>query len=157
MAAPLYLLDTNILVAYIRAGPLGQYIDATYSLRHQPNKPLISAVTKGEIRSLARQFGWGPAKRQALADLLQNELVSIEIDQPAIMDAYEEIDHYSLTHPVGAYNMGKNDLWIAATAKATGAVLLTTDLDFDHLNPTHIRHICIPTNSTLPPPGTTGS
>lgn len=29
--------------------------------------------------------------------------------------------------------MGKNDLWIAASAKAAGAFLLTTDNDFDHL------------------------
>jgi predicted nucleic acid-binding protein len=29
--------------------------------------------------------------------------------------------------------MGKNDLWIAATAYAMNAMLLTTDGDFDHL------------------------
>lgn len=29
--------------------------------------------------------------------------------------------------------MGKNDLWIAAAAHVTGATLLTTDADFDHL------------------------
>jgi predicted nucleic acid-binding protein len=27
----------------------------------------------------------------------------------------------------------RNDLWIAAAAKAAGATLLTTDKDFDHL------------------------
>jgi len=32
--------------------------------------------------------------------------------------------------------LGKNDLWIAATARTTGATLLTTDKDFDHLAPT---------------------
>jgi len=31
--------------------------------------------------------------------------------------------------------MGKNDLWIAATAAVTGATLLTTDRDFDKLAP----------------------
>lgn len=31
--------------------------------------------------------------------------------------------------------MGKNGLWIAATARVTGATLLTTDADFDHLAP----------------------
>jgi len=31
--------------------------------------------------------------------------------------------------------MGKNDLWIAATARTTGATLLTTDKDFDHFDP----------------------
>jgi len=30
--------------------------------------------------------------------------------------------------------MGKNDLWIAATAYALEAVLLTTNGDFDHLH-----------------------
>ena len=34
--------------------------------------------------------------------------------------------------------MGKNDLWIAACAKATGAILLTTDNDFTHLIPDHL-------------------
>jgi len=30
--------------------------------------------------------------------------------------------------------MGKNDLWIAATAAITESKLMTTDGDFDHLN-----------------------
>ncbi len=30
--------------------------------------------------------------------------------------------------------MGKNDLWIAACAKAAGAKSLTTDKDFSHLS-----------------------
>jgi len=30
--------------------------------------------------------------------------------------------------------MGKNDLWIAATASVTGAGLMTIDGDFDHLD-----------------------
>jgi len=29
--------------------------------------------------------------------------------------------------------MGKNDLWIAATAHVVDATILTTDKDFDHL------------------------
>lgn len=30
--------------------------------------------------------------------------------------------------------MGKNDLWIAATASVLKTKLLTTDMDFDHLD-----------------------
>ena len=30
--------------------------------------------------------------------------------------------------------MGKNDLWIAATAYVTGSKLITSDKDFDHLD-----------------------
>lgn len=33
-----------------------------------------------------------------------------------------------------ARSMGKNDLWIAATASILSAKLLTTDNDFDHLD-----------------------
>jgi hypothetical protein len=48
--------------------------------------------------------------------------------------------------------MGQNDLGIAAIAKATGATLLTTDKDFDHLHPNHLQRIYIDPASALPPP-----
>lgn len=35
--------------------------------------------------------------------------------------------------------MGKNDLWIAASAIETESVLLTTDRDVDHLSPMHLK------------------
>ena len=40
-------------------------------------------------------------------------------------------------------NMGKNDLWIAATARALNIPLLTTDADFSHLDGTflELQHI----------------
>jgi predicted nucleic acid-binding protein len=34
--------------------------------------------------------------------------------------------------------MGKNDLWIAATAAITESKLMTTDGGFDHLNGTYL-------------------
>ncbi len=156
MAVPLYLLDTNILVALIRGGPLGQYLDTTYHLRGQLYKPLICAVTKGEILSLAKQIGWGTAKQQALANLLVNDVVTVDINQTAVFDAYVEIEYYSIHHPGGGHTMGKNDLWIAATAKATAATLLTADKDFDHLHPHLLQRIYIDPASGKPG-GSTGS
>ena len=58
-----------------------------------------------------------------------------------IIDAYAKIDAYSqgklaskpLPLNMSARNMGKNDIWIAATAHVTQATLLTTDKDFNHL------------------------
>lgn len=38
-----------------------------------------------------------------------------------------------------ARNMGKNDLWIAATASVTHATLLTTDQDFRHLHKKYLQ------------------
>jgi hypothetical protein len=52
-SASLYLLDTNILVAYVRAGPLGESIESTYGLRQPGFKPLICVVSVGEMLSLA--------------------------------------------------------------------------------------------------------
>ena len=53
----------------------------------------------------------------------------------ADIDAYSQSNHPSLSLPQGmtARNMGKNDLWIAATAHILRATLVTTDKDFDHL------------------------
>jgi len=39
--------------------------------------------------------------------------------------------------------MGKNDLWIAATALLTNSKLITTDSDFRHLDDTFFEVILI--------------
>ena len=50
------------------------------------------------------------------------------------IDAYSQGNHKSLISNFSARNMGKNDLWITATASALNVKLFTTDKDFDHLN-----------------------
>ncbi len=129
----LYLLDTNVVLALVRGGPLGQYIDVTYGLRKAKRRPTISVVTHGEVRVLARRNNWGDDKCAALQRAL-DALVTVDVNITEVIDAYVEIDIYSQLHPDGARNMGKNDLWIAACAMASGATLLTTDKDFDHLH-----------------------
>jgi predicted nucleic acid-binding protein len=79
-------------------------------------------------------------------------LVTLDISLRSIIDAYVEIDLASRRHSAGAVNMGKNDVWIAAAAKAAGAVLLTTDKDFDHLHPALIRREYVAPSSSLPTP-----
>ena len=130
-----YLLDTNIVIALIRANQLGKAIDQQYGLRKSLNRAMISVVTAGEMASLSRQFSWGQDKKEILQSLL-NEIVWIDINHPEIIDAYGQIDHDSRAR---GRRMGKNDVWIAATAKVTKAMLLTTDTDFDHLEGTHLQ------------------
>jgi predicted nuclease of predicted toxin-antitoxin system len=74
---------------------------------------------------------------------LLDNVVTVEINHPSVIDAYVELDLVSQVHPDGARNMGKNDLWIAAAARAAGATLLTTDNDFDHLIPDHLAGVVI--------------
>ena len=129
-----YLLDTNILVHLVRNNDLGKYVDATYGLSAGTNPFILSVVTVGELYALAIKFGWGAAKRAALDALLIN-FTWVDISDPQILAAYGEVDGWSQS--VGR-KMGKNDVWIAATARATNTTVLTTDTDFDHLHPVHV-------------------
>jgi predicted nuclease of predicted toxin-antitoxin system len=72
-----------------------------------------------------------------------DSLVPVQLDHPGIIDAYVHLDLCSHGHSQGARNMGKNDLWIAAAAHASGATLLTTDQDFAHLIPGEIEGVII--------------
>jgi tRNA(fMet)-specific endonuclease VapC len=67
-------------------------------------------------------------------------LVVVDIYRPEIIQAYAEVDF--ATEPRGKI-LSKNDLWIAATSKATETTLLTSDKDFDALCPEHIERIWI--------------
>jgi tRNA(fMet)-specific endonuclease VapC len=135
---PIYLLDTNIIVALVRAGKLGQYINRRFELRKASQRPFVSIVSLGEVRVFAKYRNWGEAKLNALTNALDN-LVTVDISHPTVIDSYIELALISLLYPSGARNMGKNDLWIAACAKAAKAVLLTTDKDFCHLIPDHLE------------------
>jgi tRNA(fMet)-specific endonuclease VapC len=98
-------------------------------------RPLISIVTVGELAALAEKLGWGTGKRQRLMDLVR-EFTVVDISREAIIERYAKID--ALSYAQGR-RMGKNDLWIAATAAAAGAHLITTDQDYDHLHPNTIQ------------------
>ena len=130
----LLLLDTNIVIHLIRDNEVGQRVDSLFQIRHRRDRPLISVVTIGECLSIARQFKWGAARIENLEALLR-ELVVVSIDSRAVLERYGEFHH--LTRSSGRA-LGHNDLWIAATAAATGAHLVTTDADFDALSPLHI-------------------
>jgi tRNA(fMet)-specific endonuclease VapC len=128
-----YLLDTNIIVALVRQNDLGLYLNATYGILSAVPPLPICIVTEGELYALANQFGWGPAKRAALAGLL-GKLDRVDINDPQVLTAYGDIDAWSLAH---GHKMGKNDIWIAATALVSSTTILTTDTDFDHLHAPH--------------------
>jgi predicted nucleic acid-binding protein len=125
-----YLLDTNILVALIRNNDLGKYLDRIYRLTSASGPLYVSVVVFGEASALALKFGWGAAKQAALTATLA--LFSpLDIFYQDVIEAYARIDAHS---EASGFVMGKNDLWIAATAHVFDLTLLTTDHDFDHLH-----------------------
>ena len=141
-----YLLDTTIVIHLLRNDHLGQQIDARFGLRESLSSSMVSVVTIGELLAFSRKRGWGQKRLNELQVVI-DELVCIDINHREIIEAYGEIDHYSEKIVKPARSMGKNDVWIAATAKTTGATLLTVDKDFDHLHDTHINRILIDSDS----------
>jgi tRNA(fMet)-specific endonuclease VapC len=128
-----YLLDTNILMALIRGNALGRQIDEAYGLRASLQRHVVSIVSQAEIWVIADRREWGEAKRDALRTMFDHVVV-VPIDGQGLLDAYVKIAAADGNHSKGPRNMGKNDLWIAATALHTGLPLLTTDKDFLFLN-----------------------
>jgi tRNA(fMet)-specific endonuclease VapC len=137
-----FILDTNILVHFVRSDVHIHQLDAQFALFSAENAVFTSIVSVGEIRSLAYQFEWGEGKLKRL-DYFLHALRPFPIDNEEITKAYAEIDAFSQgKHPKyplpptsSSRNMGKNDIWIAATTMLFNATLLTTDNDFNHLSP----------------------
>ncbi len=127
----LILFDTNILVHLVRESPLGDHVRQTYRPLLADPRPLISVVTEGELRSLINQWKWGKRKTSQARFLVQY-FSRVPVAREDVFEAYAVLDAYSET--VG-HSMGKNDAWIAAAANVMDATLVTTDKDFDHLQP----------------------
>jgi predicted nucleic acid-binding protein len=136
---PTYVLDTNILIGYIRGAAYAAYVDKYYGPAKTPNIATVSIASVGEIYSLALRKNWGEQKRKILSDLLRS-IPATPIRHQSIIQKYAEIDAYNHGQhpehrlPSSARSMSNNDIWIAATAAVLNATLLTTDRDFDHLN-----------------------
>jgi tRNA(fMet)-specific endonuclease VapC len=150
-----YLLDTGILVGYLRASPYADFVEKQYSPLQAPNISAISIVSVAELRSLALQFQWGQQKRENLDSLIR-KFPLIDINHDEIFDRYAEMDAFSLGKdksrklPSGTptRKMGKNDIWIAATASVIGATLLTADKGFAHLDNEFLTVIYVDPAST---------
>ncbi len=135
----IYVFDTNIIFTSLRNQSFDIYIKSNY--RIEGDDLVISAVTVGELKALALKRNWGDKRTQQLLDAITQYIIH-PIKVQSILDNYANIDAYSqsklankpLSKGMTARNMEKNDLWIAATAYAINAKLVTTDKDFEHLD-----------------------
>jgi len=146
-----FVLDTNILVFYVREHEVYRRVEETCRLTEPDAFIILSVATQGEILSFAEQQNWNEKRMTALQRMLDALfIVDISGSDKKLLQAYADIDAYSqgklsrMSSPFSARNMGKNDLWIAATAHATGATLVTTDADFDHLKDVFLKLEKIP-------------
>ena len=149
-----YLLDTGVLVGYVRGAAFAGYVDKKFAPSRAPNLATISVASVAELYSLALIRNWGAAKQNTLSSLLRT-MPATPIRQPSILKKFAEIDafnyrkHPSLPQPSSGHTMGDNDIWVAATASVLNATLLTTDHDFDHLHDVFLKVAYI--NQSLSP------
>ena len=134
-------LDTNVLVHWIRQNDTGVQLRDNYRLHERTDRPIYSTIVEGELRALAIAWNWGTGKLELLEKLLA-ELVRVDAGLPDVVKAYAEIYDADRT---GGHNTGQNDMWIAATTKAAGAVLLTCDKDCVWMNPSLVAVEYVPT------------
>jgi len=141
-----YFLDTNIVLIYLRDNEQAKNIERELKLLEKGNNLLVSVVSVGELKSLAIQNKWGKRKIENLLTILQDFLIT-DINTQEILERYAEIDAYSqgkltdIPTTFSSQNMGKNDLWIAATASVYAIQLITTDKDFDHLEKCYLKNL----------------
>ena len=127
------LLDTNLVIAHIRQGEL------------VPAETLISVVIAAELEAFALKADWGYQKVYVMRSILERfrpiAIAEALIPTYAFLYAYSQGKLKETPLPAGltARNMGKNDLWLAATALYLDEELHTTDNDFDHLAPAGVR------------------
>lgn len=147
------VIDTCVVIHIVRDSPTGRNCLAQIaSLDPDPNI-IISVVTKAELESFSKQNAWRPDKLAKLETFLNAAtVIDIRASDRKIISGYAQVDGYSkgkLPDSSGnllsgsARKMGKNDLWIAATALAIGISLITTDNDFDHLHGSFLNVIKI--------------
>jgi predicted nucleic acid-binding protein len=125
---PTFLFDTGILLHWVRGSKVATVVDGQFQLRAASFRPLICEVSLGEMEAFARTEKWGDQKRNKLKEL-KKELISVDISDSRVIEAYADLSSLSKSNGWAIFH-GKNDLWVGAATRVTGATLLTADKDF---------------------------
>lgn len=128
------VLDTNVVLQLVRGNEFGRRLDAVYGLQARHFRPMLSIVTMGELLAFAKRRAWGADRSDKLNQVI-HQLVVLDINR-AIIERYAAIHTFLIA---SGRTVGDNDVWIAATAAATSALLITTDKDFEVLAGTFLQ------------------
>ena len=75
---PTYLLDTGILLHWVRGSKVATVVDGQFQLRAANFRPLICEVSLGEMEAFARAQNWGEPRRKKLKEL-KKELIACRV------------------------------------------------------------------------------
>jgi tRNA(fMet)-specific endonuclease VapC len=124
-----FLLDTNVFSDLMREDPR---LDTRLAACTRTDRVVICPIVRGEVRFGLIRMAKGRRRRalEARATALFTKIPSEPI--PDITG-----EHYAaikLSQQRRGLPLDENDLWIAATALALGAVLVSRDSDFQKLD-----------------------
>jgi predicted nucleic acid-binding protein len=120
----IYLLDTNVISDIVADDPRVRAKLAAAA----PDRVAVPTIVVGEVRFGILKMADGAKRRQLEAKTL-SVLRALAIEPVPV----EAADHYArvkMYRRSAGTSMDENDLWIAATALALGAVVVTRDKDY---------------------------
>lgn len=125
----IFLLDTNAFSDLMRKNA---QLEARLTSLPTTDKVIICPVVRGEIRYGIEQLVQGRRRQE-----LENQAAPLFAIIPCEPIPETAADHYAgikLARQREGLTLDENDLWIAATAFALSATLVTRDSDFQQID-----------------------
>ncbi|MGH7437416.1 MAG: type II toxin-antitoxin system VapC family toxin [Polyangiaceae bacterium] len=125
----LYLLDTNAISGLMRKRP---EIRGRLSSLGAGHSVATCPIVRGEILFGVERLPEG-RRRQELSELATEVFAQVPCESvpESAGDAYSQI---KAARQRRGLTLDENDLWVAATARALGAILVSTDGDFAQID-----------------------
>jgi tRNA(fMet)-specific endonuclease VapC len=125
----IFLLDTNAFSDLMRKHAK---LEASLALLPSTDKVVICPIVRGEIR-----YGIEQLTQSRRRQVLEKQATPLFATIPCEPIPETAGDHYAsvkLTRQRKGLTLDENDLWIAATAFALSATLVTRDSDFQQID-----------------------
>jgi predicted nucleic acid-binding protein len=120
-----YLLDTNAISDLMRAAPR---IENWMAGLDQADRVVTCTIVRGEILFGIARLPAG--RRRAELEETGHQFLAALRCEPIPVEAADRYATLKLTRQQGGLTLDENDLWVAATALALGATLVSHDSDF---------------------------
>jgi predicted nucleic acid-binding protein len=125
----IFLLDTNVVSDLVRGDPRAE----DWLARLDPgDQVIICAIVRGEILHGISRLPVGK-RRQDLQETTSRLFAMIRCE-PVPETAADFYAQIKLSRQRRGQGLDENDLWIAATARALNATLVSRDTDFAEIN-----------------------
>ena len=125
----LFLFDTNAFSDLMREHP---QLDARLATLAPTDQIVICSIVRGEILYGIEHLPQGKRRQELSAKA--EKLFSVILCQPVPETAGDYYATIKIARQQKGLTLDENDLWIAATTRSLGAVLISRDSDFQQIN-----------------------